>query len=248
MPDILRDPLWQFVGALLGIFAIIVSIVLFFAQRKKKSLSYEILSKTPVLSAAEEIAGKLQILFQGEVVQKVYLLVIRISNTGNVPIASSDYERPISIRFGGEARILTTEVSESEPKNMDAKVETRDQNILVKPVLLNSGDSITIKSLVSNYSGKLNIDGRIIGVKNISPKRDTSNIWSVVLMIAGMVLFGIGAIGSRKDICTDLSVFEKEPFAAFSFFTGYILMISGMLMSRPYRRRLKRVLRKYLSG
>ena len=248
MPDILRDPLWQFVGAVLGIFAIIVSIVLFFVQRKKKTLSYEILSKTPVLSATEEIAGQLQILFQGKVVQKVYLLVIRLSNTGNVPIASSDYERPILIRFGEGARILTAEVSESDPKNLNAKVDIHDQGVLVKPVLLNSGDSITIKSLVSDYSGQLDIDGRIIGVKNICPKRDTSNIWSAILMVAGMVLFGIAAIASKETASPAFSMFEKNLLVGVSFLVGYILMISGMLISRPYRRRFERILKKHLSG
>ena len=223
--DILRDPLWQFVGAVLGVFAIIVMVVLFFAQQRKKALSYEILSRTPLLSAAEEIAGKLQILFQGKAVQSVYLLVIKISNTGNVPITSSDYERPISIYFGKKAHILSGEISESDPQTIDAKIEVRDQSILIEPVLLNSGDSITIKALVSNYYGKLYVDGRIIGIKNISPKKDSGSVWGAILMMLGWVLVTIALVSDKKKGINEITI---SPI----FLIGYFLTFIGILLNR----------------
>ena len=241
MTKILRDPLWQFVAVVLAVLAIIISVLL---QRRKKALSYEIVSKTPVLSTAEEIAGKLQIRFQGESVQGVYLLVIRIINTGNIPIASSDYERPLSIHFYKETRVLTGEVSQSDPININAQIEVHDQSILVMPVLLNKGDSITIKALVSNYSCMPKFDGRIIGVKNISPRTDTSYYWASALMIAGLVLAGIGFTSGMKGALnggTLPSHISSSYILMISM--GYSLMLGSTFMLRPYRRFLKRLLK-----
>ena len=233
--------MWQFVAVVLAVLAIIISVLL---QRRKKALSYEIVSKTPVLSTAEEIAGKLQIRFQGESVQGVYLLVIRIINTGNIPIASSDYERPLSIHFYKETRVLTGEVSQSDPININAQIEVHDQSILVMPVLLNKGDSITIKALVSNYSCMPKFDGRIIGVKNISPRTDTGYYWASALMIAGLVLAGIGFTSGMKGAlngCTLPSHISSSYILMISM--GYSLMLGSTFMLRPYRRFLKRLLK-----
>jgi len=245
MQEIVRDPLWQFVGAVLGILAIIVSIILFFAQRKKKSLEYKIISQTPVLSAAEEIAGQLQILFRGEPVQGVYLFVIRLLNAGNVPIASSDYERPVRLDFGEEARVLTAEVSDVEPRNLDAEIASQDSFVQLKPVLLNSGDVITIKALVSNYKGQLTIDGRIIGVKDIVPQKDTSNIWSIAFMLTGTVLLGVTLYLERQNIIPGRELPFKNPIANVTFVIGYILMLVGLLTTRPYRKRFERIAKTF---
>jgi hypothetical protein len=93
MVDLLRDPLWQFVGAVLVVVALMVSVTIFFAEKKRKELSYEILSHSEILSATEEIEGKLKILFKGEVVRNVHLLIVKLINSGNTPITSTDYER-----------------------------------------------------------------------------------------------------------------------------------------------------------
>ena len=59
MFDILRDPLWQFAGAILAVLAIAISIVLYRLQRQSKELIYEIVSSTPLLGIQEEVDKKL---------------------------------------------------------------------------------------------------------------------------------------------------------------------------------------------
>jgi hypothetical protein len=41
----------------------------------------------------EGLEGKIQILFEGQIVKKVNLLVLKIINNGNLPITSSDFEK-----------------------------------------------------------------------------------------------------------------------------------------------------------
>ncbi len=164
---ILRDPIWQFVAAFLTFLTVIISVVLYFTQRKRKLLKYEILSKLPILSVEEEIAGKLQILFQDKPISRVFLTVIKLVNAGNVPISSSDYERNITISFGDSSKVLTAEISKTDPENLGAEISIKNSSIELKPVLLNPRDFIIIKALISNFGEEINVNGRIVGVKQI---------------------------------------------------------------------------------
>jgi hypothetical protein len=88
-----------------------------------------------------------------------------------VPIVSADYERPVSLSFGEGAQILTAEVAETDPDSIQTSVNigksvTGASSIVLEPVLLNGGDSITLKLLVSQL-GEIGVNGRIVGVKDI---------------------------------------------------------------------------------
>ena len=78
MLEIIRDSLWQFITIVIAIIAIIISIILYLIQRRRKSLSWEIISNTPLLSIDEEIKGDLQILFAGKPVQDIQLIILKI--------------------------------------------------------------------------------------------------------------------------------------------------------------------------
>lgn len=241
MIDFFRDPVWQFVGALLALAAIIISIILFLAQRKRKKLSYEIISKTGILSASEEISGKFQILFQGETVKNVHLLMVRFCNTGNLPITTGDYERLVSLNFKKSERILSAEVSETTPPNLFAKLRTTNQSIELDPILLNPGDSISIKILISEYQNEFEIDGRIVGVRSVE-KRVESLGWSMFLMILGLFLISIGmAIMTRNPNIND-------PVSVVAVISGYLLIISGMLSNRRTRRLTRAIVIRLISG
>ena len=58
MIELFRDPIWQFIGAALAFIAIIVSVVTVVVQQRKKSLAYEILARTPLLTVNDEVKGK----------------------------------------------------------------------------------------------------------------------------------------------------------------------------------------------
>jgi hypothetical protein len=164
--EFLRDPLWQFIGAVIGGIGLVVAIVSFL-QRKRKRLSYEIVSSSSLLSLDRQIKGKVKILYDGIEVEKVHLIVIRVYNSGNTPIKSGDYERPIKFSFGPSARILSFEVTETEPDNLDVGVTPDENSVSVDPLLLNSKDSILLTALVSEFDGLVNSDARIVGIKSI---------------------------------------------------------------------------------
>ncbi len=238
--DFIRDPLWQFVGAVLAVLAIIISIALFLFQRRTKTLAYEVISRTAVLSASEEIAGKLQILFQGETVRKVHLLVLRLVNNGNVPITSADYEREVSFVFSDCEKILSAEISETTPSKLLAEIVIKEKSISIKPLLLNPGDSIAVKTLISGFEGSIDVDGRVIGVNTIGKKTETKS-WSFAVMIIGLIVFSAGLLFLQSSTPSRPN---ENPFSIGAFILGYAFMFIGMMGSPKGRKRLFDTIRR----
>lgn len=161
---LLRDPIWQFIGLVI---TIIISLITCFLQKTKKSLAYEILAETALLSVAKEVKDKIQILFEGDSVQNVHLILLKISNTGNVPILESDFDEEITISFDSSTRLLSAEISKKNPHSIKAELTIKGTQLIISKSLWNSGDTITIKSLVSEFNEKIDVSGRIVGIKDI---------------------------------------------------------------------------------
>lgn len=192
MLEILRDPMWQFIGASFTIIAVIFAAIFFKMQHQHKALSYKILSYTPLV-IRDVIGEKLQIVFEGKPVEDVYLSIIKIYNSGNTPIVYNDYERPINLYFGENSQILTNEVIEKNPDNLEVTTHIEGTKIMLDPLLLNKKDSITLKTILSQPDisiNNINIDGRIVGVKEI--KEITENVIFHTLKVLSVgVLLGI---------------------------------------------------------
>ena len=192
MLEIIRDPLWQFVTVvIIAIIAIIVTIILYLIQRRRKSLSWEIISNTPLLSIDEEIRGNLQVLFAGKPVQDVQLIILKIINSGNVPIKSTDYERPINLKLGENALILTAKVTEKNPSGLETPITNEGTRVVLEPTLMNEGDSFTIKMLVNQFDDQITVDGRIVGVKDIQKTTSSKVQFTLNFDYFGLTLISI---------------------------------------------------------
>ena len=146
MIELLRDPVWQFVGAVLAAIAIATAILLYYWQRNRKRLSYQILANTAVLTVDERIRGKLKVSYEDIPVRNLQLLLLKFINSGNLPIAKADFERPLSISFGSEAKIFSSEVIASSPSDLCPSISVTTHAIAVSPLLLNPSDYFTIKA------------------------------------------------------------------------------------------------------
>src|SRR6266581_2805639 len=99
--DFLHDPFWQFVISVLvaftlGIVALVITIWIYRKQRTQKVISYAVISDAPIASINKEVADKVEIRFDGQPVQDLSLLVLKIWNSGNVAVKSGDYDMPIT--------------------------------------------------------------------------------------------------------------------------------------------------------
>ena len=190
---VLRDPMWQFVGALLGLLAVVVSIYLFVLGRRQRSLSYDVLMSTPLLTVNEVLKGKIQITYEETPVQNVHLLILRIRNDGSTPITPDDFVEPLHFSFRDDLKILSTEVAETVPDSLRPKVITDASGFTISPLLLNGGDTVILKLLFAYPGGVLGlrIHTRIVGVSQIKSKPDVYRPY----FLAGSLMMGIGMMG-----------------------------------------------------
>lgn len=160
--------------------------IIYFYQRQRKTLAYEILSVSPLLTG-NELAGRVTINFDNwRVVQNIYILIIKLINSGNIPIISTDFEKPIVITFDRQNEILSAEVTEKNPSNLDPKLTVTQDGVELSPLLLNNGDYIIFKTLLTSCIGDIQVSGRIVGVNNIQKVKEPTFPFN--LAIAGMIL------------------------------------------------------------
>lgn len=202
--DILRDQIWQFIGAVLGLLAIAVTVLIFRWQRSRKALTFEVVTFSPLLTVASDVKDKLQITFEGKPVTNLRLLVLRLYNSGNVPIPAMDYERRIELVFDEKAEIIDAAVIETAPDNIRATIDFKSDRVGVDPVLLNPKESMTLRILTTQDRQEFDIDARIIGISNIQknllidisrpvyPQKENRIGWiSVLLALSFLVLISL---------------------------------------------------------
>jgi hypothetical protein len=183
-----RDPVWQFIGvvvALVGILvalialvnplaasivfiaALIVLILLYPKLRPNKTIFFRILSDTTVLSIKEkEEAKEVQIQYKGEEVKEdIQLVLVRLWNASSDPILPNDYKvNHIKMSFGKEAKVLSAQVLESKPPTIKEEIddnkliEFADGEIYLKPIWLNTDNSLTLKVLLTMFQGYVSTD------------------------------------------------------------------------------------------
>jgi hypothetical protein len=192
------NDLWVFLKSdggrvTLAILAIVVSaaiaITLYLLNRKRKSLVYEALSMTRILTVREKLAGRIRILFDDKEVQDVGLLKVRFTNAGTEPVDASDFIRPISFSISEGARFIEASVVVTTPEGLDASLDAAENKVSVIPTLWNSQDSITLKCLIANFDGRVSFDGRIRGA-NLEPRRHLGGLWRALLETAFVFLLG----------------------------------------------------------
>jgi uncharacterized protein YjeT (DUF2065 family) len=211
-------------------------------QRQRKSLSYQIVSNTPLLSVEEEIKKDLVIRYRGKEVQKVDLVVVRIVNTGNLPIAAKDFDRPITLDLGEGAQILTAEISERKPDELQPSINVEQSKIKLEPILLNQGDAITFKMLVTGSTNKIKFDFRIVGVEKIGQLSEDS-LRFVIPALAGTILLVVGLIMAFIGSIQSESTLQSQGIV--TLFIGSGLMYVGMLWDKQTRKRIERLVQVF---
>jgi len=234
----MRDPMWQFIGAASGVAALAVAIIATYLQRRRKALSYEILTKSSLVTMEDELAGKLEILYEGRQVDKVHLVTVRILNSANLPIAPADYIDPVRLSFGKGSQVLTASVSDRHPPELHGSVAAAGDSVLLPKLLLNPGDFLTLKMLVANMDSSPSVEARIVGVSSVGKFRENT---SLLLSLGGAILTIVGLVlliridrphpsPSPKDV--------RELLPLSIFLVGYILILWSLFRRRnsPLRR------------
>jgi hypothetical protein len=217
--------------------AIVVTLLLWLFNQRRKQLSYTILWRHPLMNLAREIADRMDVRFDGQPVRDVHLVVLKIKNTGHIPINVRDYASRLAVMVGQPSRILVAEVSDTQPSYLEEREgenhtggpliqSVEETKVVFRPVLLNGGDSIVLQMLVTSLAGKIMLLGNIEGVTNICEAKNRMLIPSamtyigVIFMVAAMLLVDPKAL-------LQLNIEEVLPYILVFLF-GFVLLYAGM--------------------
>lgn len=165
----------SFLGPIIGLLGIGVSITLWLKGRGRKNLSYDIVSSTSLLMHHDELRKSIKIMFEDEEIKdNVHLVLLKIVNNGNVPILAEDFTQDIIIKTTNGS-ILIAEIKETYPDNLDIKIIDHIHNgVGISPLLLNNKDEIIIKLLIKSPKDEafkkenLEIKARIVGISDVT--------------------------------------------------------------------------------
>lgn len=237
MWELLRDPIWEGIGAAIGLVgvvsAIVLGVVLFRLQRRRKELRYRVLSQSRVVSMEAQGPEDVVMMRGGERIPDVHLVMLELVNSGNQPIIPDDYHYPLQINLGEGAEVLTADQVDSKPKGIAASPSITEslETVRVDAVLLNPGDSFTLKFLVTQYGGTLDVAAHIVGVKEIrilgeERARVAAAVQSWALVSAVAVCWGV--IWAHRDEFDDPALIDG-PSGYATIVMLLVLVVSGVL-------------------
>jgi uncharacterized membrane protein YeaQ/YmgE (transglycosylase-associated protein family) len=214
--EFLQDPIWQFVGATLSLAAIILTFLLLREQRQDKALSYEVLANAPLLNVDGNIRERVQILLDYRPVENIHYLLLRLINTGTVPILPSDFFTPIIIEVQSDAQLLNVEVKDTDPPRVPVAF-TIDRNMVkIEPLLLNGDDTISLNILTDKAVQLQAVFARIKNIREISVYAGTDPyrvVWQSITSTGIKIGLAIGGtLAFLASLASILSYLNINPF------------------------------------
>lgn len=201
---------WEIAGVFVAVVSLAAMVLIPLRQRTRKELSYAIESDTPVVTVGDAATRDVEIRYRGVRVRDVRVLVVKLWNSGNVPVRTSDFETPITLAL--PCQLLDFEVQAKVPSNLvctfEARSATTESGATISPMLLNKGDSVTFRVLVSGLAESIPPpQARIAGVKQIAERTTHSNLfpWLVGTCVVAVLCMAVG-IGAEAIWHTDAGI------------------------------------------
>jgi hypothetical protein len=198
---ILRDQIWQFIGALLALLTIGLTVYLFIRGQQVKALQVVVLAITPS-TEIEETPSK-DMANRTPIGDKTSLIIAKLEHIGNQSIREQDFVRPISFGFPGGTTVVRATVTNSLPENIGMTAKWEGNVVTLSKSLLNAGERIIIEFLVTNLPSNkqplpFTVDARfaegkpVAVVSAIQERRSTSSpfqnhVWQWIGVVTGFL-------------------------------------------------------------
>jgi hypothetical protein len=213
--DFLRDQIWQFVGAVLGLLALLATLVIFVLQRRRKRLAIGALSRQRLVSIDQEISSRVTVSLDGSPVSDVHLVLLGIKNVGDLPILQSDFAGPFRLLTTDGSQILSASIVKQFPLNLGTQLTHTSDIITIVPPLLNRLDWFTVQILMSGSEANVTPDLRVVGVSQIEPLENKAVATTGNVVLTGLAGFLFGLAGSL--------LFDPEKKDPILFVIGQVL-------------------------
>ena len=169
----------QTVFSLIGVIGLIVgglfALFKYVKSRQRKEISYSIISDFLLANIQDNISSRdIKLTVDTKKVNNIRFITLRIRNTGNMPIEQDDYNKalwflPKVVIDNGN--LIDAQVAGTQPEGISTSTTIDDEGrVAITNTLLNSGDSIFINILLSDYQEIIKVNGRVSGVKEIKPE------------------------------------------------------------------------------
>lgn len=159
---------WKFVIMLIvTIVGVGVPIWLWYADQSSHSLQVSIVSQTALQPNELNSVSGLKLSIDGRELKAPYLTVVNIKNDGAKPIPISDFEGPLEIKSIEQVKIVRAQQAETYPKNLQPIITSTPNLVKLKPLLLNSNDSITVAILTTGEPPTFSVRARIAGIPSV---------------------------------------------------------------------------------
>lgn len=193
---------------LVTIISVVISVWIWRADLGSRSLQVRIASQVSLQPDNVGTISGLQVAVDGVSLKSPYLSVLELSNDGDKPIPSADFEAPLEIRLADGSIVARAQVTETKPKDIEASLSWEAQVLKVKPLLLNPKDVITISVLTSGKKPEFAARARIAGISAVPINENTGKFSR--LQKAALFFFAALLLFITSDI-TNSGLTSNEP-------------------------------------
>lgn len=222
---------WKSITALLTVASLLIPVWIWRSDVNSKSLQFRVISLVGLQPETATSISGLQISVDGLLLESPFLTVLELSNSGDRPITTSDFEVPLELRAQEGATIVKASVASVSPNDVKAIVTTKAGYVELKPMLLNPRDSVTISVLSSGLQPTYTASSRIVGIASvpvISVMSDTGTWLGTALLFIGSV-FLLATFSIVSDSLTKKNFTLRKRaaviVAAVSCFSGFYFFI-----------------------
>jgi hypothetical protein len=238
MIDLLRDGIWQFIGAVLALLGVIAAMYIYWQQRQLKELAFGLVSSRRPLAIADELSSRVTVQLDGRSVVNLHLLVFGLRNSGHQAIDQGHFQGPLTIIFSS-GQVVSAEITSQVPSNLRAELVVSHDHVELKPLLLNAGDQVLVQVLLSSPTPTWEVDARIVDVPSLVPINHTPRLppffqSGLLLLLVLSLLAGFGALFLEGWTDRAYAFFGFAGFTLIFGFSSRVLNDSG----RAARRRI----------
>lgn len=149
---------------------IAIAIATYVLNLETRSITYEITKSYQLINPTFIQNKNVSIYYKTRKIENLSLTSIVLKNSGNRPIKRTDFDSDIEIKVENNVHIYEASIINSSPNNIRSEIKTHNNKIIIAPMLLNPNDYITICIYSLDAIDRVQITGRIVGVRMIEQK------------------------------------------------------------------------------
>ncbi|TDM66400.1 hypothetical protein C5B72_02470 [Acinetobacter sp. KU 011TH] len=228
----------------ISIFAIILTVFLYFKSKQKYSLNHYVSSNLLINKNDTEKPEEVEILFAGKSVDKLYKTLIYIWNSGNLTIRRTDLETIDKLRISIEnnTEVLSMKIIHVTRNVINFSIDNQidSKNHEIKFDYLDPKDGAVIEVFHTGNLNDLKLKGTVIGISDLIGNKNTNKFnkeiaeivfESTSFIMTKIWMFGvlILVIGAAMCFCSAYLYFNPDFKLIHTFSDGLALGLGGFI-------------------